>query len=153
MDLNNYITTNPKNPSFNGLTAGKFERGVYIDQIQFKIVHGIDVNDQAIPKWFKDLRFMYLVDYCLNEHLVTKDNIFYHFSSRLHPENLMLSKLVFKSLSLKQLVQLSELLPAGDILEYIKFKPSEPYILNNDASKVNYDLVCYVAWDSTLKNS
>ena len=53
MDLNNYITTNPKNPSFNGLTAGKFEPGVYIDQIQFKIVHGIDVNNQAIPKWFK----------------------------------------------------------------------------------------------------
>ena len=58
---------------------------------------------------------------------------------------MQLSKIIFSNLSLKELNTLSQILPAEDILEYIKFKPTEPYI-NSKNNTIAYDLICYTSW-------
>lgn len=114
MDINRYI-------SENGVS------GNHLNQIQFKIVLGLDKDNVHIPKWFKDKRVVALIDYCINEHIIPKERIFYKFSYEMDPFDLKFVSFHIKELTLEQLTQLSHILPAPDLKELIKFKPSEPY--------------------------
>ena len=114
MDINRYINENRKS-------------GGYLNQIQFKIVLGLDKNNNHVPKWFADKRVIALIDYCINEHIVSKDRVFYKFSHELDPYDYKFVSFSFLELTLEQLTQLSNILPAPDLKELIKFKPSQPY--------------------------
>mgnify|MGYP003338229362 FL=1 len=75
MDINRYI-------SENGVS------GNHLNQIQFKIVLGLDKDNVHIPKWFKDKRVVALIDYCINEQIIPKERIFYKFSYEMDPFDL-----------------------------------------------------------------
>jgi hypothetical protein len=147
MDLNNYIMMNTHEVP----TSHKFGRGEFINHVTFKVLHSADKDKHDfIPESFKELRVINLIDYCVENNVVHKNNIFYHLSHRVNPKNLQLNGIVFKFLSLVELTKLSKILPAEDILEYIKFKPSEPYHTVDRPDKVCYDLYCDVSWFGTL---
>lgn len=151
MDLNNYIITNSKDHQLS-FPERKF-RGAptnTIDHVSFKVIHSIDKDCVTIPEWFKKLRFIALIDYCINNGLVHKDNIFYYFSHRLDPRNLKLDRIVFSQLGLVDLTNLSKILPAEDILEHVKFKPSEPYQTVDRPDKVCYFLHCEISWANEI---
>lgn len=151
MNVNDYIITNSCEEVTVGntkkgftYTFGRREPGFYVNQVNFRVVLGIDKNSDFIPSWFNKLRVIKLIDYCIDNYLVDKNQIFYHFSARLNKDYLQLSKIIFSGLSLKELEKLSHILPAEDILEYVKFKATDPYI--NKSNIVKYDLICYTSW-------
>ena len=82
MDINKYIIDNS---SGNKLPMSN---DIRLNQIQFKIVLGLDVNDIHIPKWFKDKRVMALIDHCINEGIIDKNRILYRFSFRFDPNDI-----------------------------------------------------------------
>ncbi len=140
MDLIGYIKMNVCDVP----TKHRFGVGEYVSHITFKVLYSTD-KDAIIPYYFKKLRFIRLIDHCIENGIVNKNNIFYHLSPRHDPKNLQLNGIVFKYLSLVDLTTLSKILPAQDILEYIKFKASEPY-RTIDSDCVYYDLYCDVLW-------
>lgn len=143
MDLDSYIRMNTQEVA----TAHKFGRGEFVNHVTFKVLHSADKDKHnVIPESFKELRVINLIDYCIENDVVSKNNVFYHLSYRVNPNNLQLNGIVFKFLSLVQLTQLSKILPAEDILEFIKFKPSEPYHTVDRPDRVCYDLYCDVSW-------
>lgn len=111
MDINKYITEN---------------KGL-LNQVQFKIVLGMDMNNKHIPTWFKDKRVIALIDYCINEGLIDKNKIQYSFSHKYDPNDFKFISFKIYELSLDGLNQLSYLLPTPDLSDFIKFKTSEPY--------------------------
>jgi len=62
-----------------------------------------------------------------NEFIIDKNRVFYNFSHRYDPFDIKFTSFSIKELTLEQLTELSNILPAPDLKEYIKFKPSEPY--------------------------
>jgi hypothetical protein len=115
MDVNRYIIDN---------TDGGRKP---LNQIQFKMVLGLDKDNMHIPKWFKDKRVIALIDYCVSEFIIDKNRVFYEFSHRYDPFDIKFISFIIYELTLEQLTELSNILPAPDLKEYIKFKPSEPY--------------------------
>lgn len=143
MDLDSYIKLNTQEVA----TAHKFGRGEFVNHVTFKVLHSADKDKHnVIPEFFKELRVINLIDYCIENDVVSKNNVFYHLSYEVNPNNLQLNGIVFKILSLVQLTQLSKILPAEDILEFIKFKPSVPYHTVDRPDRVCYDLYCDVSW-------
>lgn len=115
MDVNKYITDITKN----GLEP--------LNHINFRMVLNLDANNVHIPKWFKDKRVINLIDYCINEHIIDKNRIFYNFSFKYDPFNIKFVTFKIMDINLEQLTQLSHILPQPDLKELIKFKPSQPY--------------------------
>ena len=119
MDINKYI--------IDSSSFKTFEHENHLNQVQFKIVLGLDKNHVHIPKWFKDKRVVALIDYCIDNFIIDKNRVFYYFSHKYDPFDIKFLSFHFKEITLEQLTQLSNILPAPDLKEYIKFKPSEPY--------------------------
>jgi len=144
MDLNSYIKMNTHEVN----VQHKFGAGEYVNHVIFKVLYSVDkYNGNIIPDSFKKLRFINLIEYCIENQIIHKDKVFYHLSYKLNPINLQLNGIVFKFLTLVELSKLSKILPAEDILEYIKFKPSEPYHTCDRPDRVCYDLYCDVSWE------
>ena len=115
MDINRYIIDNTD--------SGRKP----LNQIKFKIVLGLDKDNTHIPKWFKDKRVIALIDYCVSEFIIDKNKVLYWFSYKYDAFDIKFISFLIQELTLEQLTQLSNILPAPDLKEYIKFKPSEPY--------------------------
>jgi hypothetical protein len=146
MDMNGYIQINSQEV-LTSRRFGTFGTGEFVNHVTFKVLHSADKNGDFIPDWFKDQRVIRLIDHCVDNNIVHNKNIYYHISSNLEPGKLKLNGIVFKFLSLVDLTKLSEILPIQEILEFVKFKPSEPYHTVERPDKVCYDLYCFISWE------
>lgn len=143
MDLHGYIKMNAQEVA----TKPRMGAGEFVNHVTFKVLHGVDNGkDEIIPRFFKERRVIELIEHSINTNLVHKNNIFYHLSYKHSTKFLQLNTIVFKFLSLVELNKLSMFLPASDILEYVKFKISDPYTTVDRPDKVCYDLYCEVSW-------
>jgi len=144
MDIDGYIRMNTEDVA----TKPRLTAGEFVNHVTFRVLYNLDNGkDEIIPSSFRQLRFIELIEYLINSQITNKNNIFYHLSYRYTSKYLQLDTVVFKFLTLVELNKLSMILPATDILEYIKFKPSEPYFMVDRPDKVCYDLYCEVSWE------
>lgn len=146
MDINKFIADKCQHVSGNLCET---------DQLTFAMVHALDKNHRHIPEWYKTLRVGKLIDYFINERIITKSQIRYRFTlgygfdpipfnDEFKLEQYQLTNFTIFDLSLEELIIISNILPSEDIKAEIDFKVSVPYYLDGDKDKLlqKYKLYC-----------
>jgi hypothetical protein len=142
-DLDDYIKMNANEVA----TKPRIGEGFFVNHVIFKVLYSIDNSDnKIIPNFFREHKFIELIEHSINTGVTHKNNIFYHLSYKNGIKFLQLNTIVYKQLSLVELHKLSMFLPASDILEYVKFKVSDVYTTVDRPDRVCYDLYCEVFW-------
>ena len=144
MDINGFILER----SFTETTDKyNFSSGnAWVNQINFDMIHAIDKKNIHIPTWFKELRVRKIFEYLIQIKVLNKNQVKYNFKmADAHPGGehdfqsaLRFNNLTIEDVNLQKLMLLSRVIPSGDILEYMTFKPSEGY-----GDKTNKDLTMY----------
>lgn len=124
-------------------------KDAWIDQITFDIIHNIDKAHNHVHDWYKDLRINKLFEYFITSGIFTKKQVLYKFELHKEPtdfafdfdkvlEHMRLCRFEIQDLSLTELMSVSNVLPAPDILQHVEIDISKPY-----TSVKNKNLDCY----------